>query len=550
MRNNKNIRILFSIIIISLILFSIFSYSYAYFTMKIDGNSKDMVVSTGELKLEYIDGSDIVLNGALPGDFITKKITVANVGTKGVLYSFYWENLINTIDNFELHVTFECKSYKNYGSEDQEESGGCDRIYRAVPISSTATTSNIKSGISIDTGITHEYTITVKFDNKNYLQNDNINKKFSGKINIKEYRNFENVNCTFDGEMVQGAEYVNGQYTYRYMQEYDGILTPMSNSVSPLMNVINYDWNNISDDGWGVILTDKDSTSSVTSKVCSTINGKPVISMSYMYYKSQATSIDLSSLNTNNVTNMKSMFLNSQVSALDLSDFDTSKVINMESMFSNSQVDKLDLSSFDTSNVVNMHSMFSSSQATSIDLSSFDIKNVTDVEELFYESNVTKLDLSSFTSNKATSMYWMFFGSSIKYLDISNFDTSNVTDMIGTFEVSSLIDIVGLNNFNTSNVTNMSYMFDGYQGESLDLSSFDTSNVTDMTQMFSKSKLKTIYVSNKFSIDKVSTSNNMFLNSTNLVGSSGTKYDSAKIDKTYARIDGGTSNPGYFTFKS
>ncbi len=35
----------------------------------------------------------------------------------------------------------------------------------------------------------------------------------------------------------------------------------------------------------------------------------------------------------------------------------------------------------------------------------------------------------------------------------------------------------------------------------------------------------------------------------NLVGGAGTKYDSTNIDKTYARIDGGTSNPGYFTSK-
>ena len=41
----------------------------------------------------------------------------------------------------------------------------------------------------------------------------------------------------------------------------------------------------------------------------------------------------------------------------------------------------------------------------------------------------------------------------------------------------------------------------------------------------------------------------MFLSSTNLVGGSGTKYNSSHIDKTYARIDGGTSNPGYFTEK-
>ena len=37
---------------------------------------------------------------------------------------------------------------------------------------------------------------------------------------------------------------------------------------------------------------------------------------------------------------------------------------------------------------------------------------------------------------------------------------------------------------------------------------------------------------------------------TNLVGGAGTTYNSSKIDKTYARIDGGTSNPGYFTLKT
>ncbi|MCI7559653.1 MAG: hypothetical protein MSS76_06005 [Clostridium sp.] len=35
--------------------------------------------------------------------------------------------------------------------------------------------------------------------------------------------------------------------------------------------------------------------------------------------------------------------------------------------------------------------------------------------------------------------------------------------------------------------------------------------------------------------------------STLLVGGLGTTYNSSYVDKTYARIDGGTSNPGYFT---
>ena len=38
-------------------------------------------------------------------------------------------------------------------------------------------------------------------------------------------------------------------------------------------------------------------------------------------------------------------------------------------------------------------------------------------------------------------------------------------------------------------------------------------------------------------------------NATNIEGGSGTKYNSPYVDKTYARIDGGTSSPGYFTAK-
>lgn len=66
---------------------------------------------------------------------------------------------------------------------------------------------------------------------------------------------------------------------------------------------------------------------------------------------------------------------------------------------------------------------------------------------------------------------------------------------------------------------------------------------------YETTNLKTIYASNKFSTNSVAMSTDMFKEATNIVGGSGTKYDSAKTDKTYARVDGGTSNPGYFTAK-
>ncbi len=95
----------------------------------------------------------------------------------------------------------------------------------------------------------------------------------------------------------------------------------------------------------------------------------------------------------------------------------------------------------------------------------------------------------------------------------------------------------------------MSVMFSYSHATTLDVSNFDTSNVTSMNAMFNSSiNLKTIYVSDKFKTGKVTSSNYMFSGSTALVGGAGTKYNSTKIDKTYARIDT-ASTPGYFTKK-
>ncbi len=71
-----------------------------------------------------------------------------------------------------------------------------------------------------------------------------------------------------------------------------------------------------------------------------------------------------------------------------------------------------------------------------------------------------------------------------------------------------------------------------------------------MNTMFHNSaKLTTIYVGDKFNTDNVTNSSSMFLGTGKLLGGSGTKYNSSYTDKTYAHIDAGTSNPGYFTAK-
>ena len=197
-------------------------------------------------------------------------------------------------------------------------------------------------------------------------------------------------------------------------------------------------------------------------------------------------------------------------------------IASMSYMFYSSKATTLDVSNFDTSNVTNMSNMFRISQARTLDVSNFNTSNVTNISYMFYSSKATTLDVSNFDTSKVTNISYMFYSSQATTLDISNFDTSNVT--------------------------NMRAMFDGSKVTTLDVSNFDTSNVTNMSGMFGNaSNLKTIYASSKFKTDKVTDSTNMFLNSTNLVGGAGTKYNSSYVDKKYARIDGGTSNPGYFT---
>ena len=532
---NRVIKILIILFSITSVL-GVIGFSYAYFSTEVKGEGKNIVLETGDLKLRYTDDSSMSLNDALPGDSIVRTFKVENIGSKKVSYNILWNNLINTINNYDLQIDMKCKSYN---SNTLEESGTCDSFYKAVPYSETSTSKSIKKDIEIDTNITQEYTVTITFKNRSYNQNDNLNKKFTGKIDLEEYidPSPEPIYCTFDGELTQGAEYVNGQYTYRYMQE------------------INYtedyklDWTNISNDGWGVQLIDKTSTEPVTSKLCTYINNKPIVSMSYTFSGSQATSIDLSSFDTSNVTDMSNMFEGSQATTLDLSSFNTSKVIDMRDMFYQSQATIIDLSSFDTSNVTNMRDMFDGSKATTLDLSNFDTSKVTDMSNMFMNSQATTLDISNFNTSNVTDMSYMFNGSQATTLDLSNFNTSKVTDMSSMFYISQATTL-DLSSFDTRNVRSMSAMFNGNNAKLLDLSSFDTSKVTDMSNMFADSvNLKTIYSSNKFNTDTVTDSTSMFNSCRSLVGGSGTKYDSTKVDKTYARIDGGTSNPGYFTSK-
>jgi len=352
----------------------------------------------------------------------------------------------------------------------------------------------------------------IKFDSNGkatVILNGKENGKFHNKacsgtannITCQEGEILPGLNCTYDGELVQGVEFQQGQYTYRYMQEYMG------------------DWTDTGVEGWGVILTDKESTDPVNEPVCSYINGKPLVSTAFMFVEmdmesgnpvpSQASSIDVSSWDTDNVTNMFGMFAYAPVTEIKgLSSLEMNKVENMAGMFAYSSFEEIDLSNKDLSNVQNMMMMFAGSQAKTLNMSNVDARNVTNIANMFtyldFESGelvapctIETINMGGANFSSVTDMSRMFGGCQSKTINVTDMDTSNVIDMGAMFADFNGLEkeIIGLNTLNTSNVIDMGGMFSGLKTSEIVLTNWDTSKVEDMSYMFEESRINKINLS-------------------------------------------------------
>ena len=240
--------------------------------------------------------------------------------------------------------------------------------------------------------------------------------------------------------------------------------------------------------------------------------------------------IGISNLKTENVTDMELMFSGCfSLTNLDLKELRTDNVTNMGGMFSDCYgLTSLDISGFKTDNVTNMSAMFvNCTGLTSLDVSGFKTDNVVDMGSMFsYCWGLTSLDLSGFKTDNVINTWGMFaYCSNLTSLDLSGFNTENVMDMTDMFYYCSSLT-------------------------SLDLSEFKTDNVTYMIEMFAYcSDLTTIYAGDGWSTANVNDGEDMFKGCASLVGGAGTKFDGEHFDYTYAHIDEGRSNPGYFTAK-
>ena len=326
----------------------------------------------------------------------------------------------------------------------------------------------------------------------------------------------------------------------------------------------------------------------------SRFNTSKVKNMSGMFMGTHSPVIDLTHFDTSNVEDMSHMFRNNHtLKRVNLAGLNVKKVRNVTNMFTSSSIsetalkeinmsgwqldqvtdlgglfeslvklESINLSNFSAKNALSMrNTFFNSTSLKELDLSTFTIEKVKNMEGTFRNlDSLERINLSGFNTSSVTSMFQMFMNdrtANLVNLDLSSFDTSNVTDMSSMFWGQIKLQNLNLSSFNTQRVQTMQNMF--YKAMQspvngvLDISTFSTEQLNNCDGMFDYSKVRTIYVSNRFIITPYPVKN-LFAETTNLVGGNGTTWTSQitfpyiHYSSRYAHIDA-PGNPGYFTQK-
>ena len=332
--------------------------------------------------------------------------------------------------------------------------------------------------------------------------------------------------------------------------------------------------------------------------------------LSYMFYscKNITTITGDGEISTSKATDLSYMFYGCE--KLDMSalaeDFNTELVTDMEHMFYNCKALKsLNLKKWDMSKVTKTYCMFQncSNLTTIYRNDDWSKKAITSGSSMFsgctslkggkgtsYNSSKTGLNMAHpdndgvsgyFTGEETSSnqLYGVAIGTTfnIRYdkeqtlrggltniTDLSADDADKVTtvkiesavknaNITSTYmwfsDMPNLTTVEGLENINWSKVTNVSYMFaDDDKLPSIDLRKMNLTGKKCDYLFQNCSALKTIYCDDDYT-STLSSSTQMFYGCSSLQGQRDTKYSSSHTDASYARPDGGTIAPGYFTGK-
>ena len=164
---------------IGVILISLIGISLAYFATQIVGKEKDISVNTKDLRIIFNNGDAITGENVVAEDnwSMTKTFSVENKSNSTYKYNIVIKDLINT---------FKTTGYLQYKITSTD--GGYNMTsFEDVPKRSTATDTVLAYSVSIEAGVTQNYTITIQYPNDaNIDQSDDMGAELSGKLYISE----------------------------------------------------------------------------------------------------------------------------------------------------------------------------------------------------------------------------------------------------------------------------------------------------------------------------------------------------------------------------
>jgi hypothetical protein len=193
MKNNKDYKI---IMVISMLfaIFLVVGLSYAYFTATVTGTTKETVITSGTMALEVVDGPEITVNNIIPGTTVTKTFSIKNTGTVNTNYDVYLSEVINNfVDQTDLVYSL------------TSSDGGYNTV---SDVQVPNAPSKIINSYAIAPNVTQNYTLTIKFLNRDLAQDDNQGKSLSAKLQLNEYKEASQVYADATGagvpELYQG----------------------------------------------------------------------------------------------------------------------------------------------------------------------------------------------------------------------------------------------------------------------------------------------------------------------------------------------------------
>jgi|GEM_PF-1621090 len=170
------------LLILSIIIVSVCTLvSYAYFTARVFGNSKENIVTSGSMRLEFNDGPRISASNFIPSQSVTKTFKVKNVGNLSTTYDIYFSEIVNTfVDTNDLVYIV-------------SSINGCSNLDGSVVPSNIGDEAKMVAACPIDVNQEHEYTLTITFVDDNTNQDDNKGCEFSSRVSINEYKEEEDL---------------------------------------------------------------------------------------------------------------------------------------------------------------------------------------------------------------------------------------------------------------------------------------------------------------------------------------------------------------------